>query len=62
MSRRPLVLTALTVAMSALAACGDTAGPTQPSSLRPAADASRDFAPPPTCRDGGWNSSTGRCE
>ncbi|MEO6525881.1 MAG: hypothetical protein ABIP93_04595 [Gemmatimonadaceae bacterium] len=63
MPRRPLLLVALTVAMSALAACGDVASPTQPSAIAPSTKTSLDYiTPPPECRTGGWNSSTGRCE
>jgi hypothetical protein len=60
MPRRQIVLAALTLAMTALAACGDSAGPTQPSSVKAATNTSRDVVP--TCKVGGWNSSTGRCE
>jgi hypothetical protein len=60
MPRRQIALAALTVALSALAACGDIAGPTQPSSVKAATNASHDVVP--TCKSGGWNSSTGRCE
>ena len=60
MSRRPLVLAAIMLGATAFAACGDLSTPTQPPAMKTAAPAHPSLAT--SCGDGGWSSSTGRCE
>ena len=62
MSTRAIALTLLALATSGLAACADVTGPTSRSSIAPSARPSLDVGDSDTCRTGGWNSSTGRCE
>jgi len=61
MTIRTLTIAALAIAASSLSACADVTSPTRAPTIAAPANTVNAVSDP-TCRSGGWNSSTGRCQ